>query len=161
MYEVISKLHFSRGVQIAIILFAVIVAPYWYCLHFRPHLVSTESTIKLLLSIIAIGGSVLGTNFALDDFFRLRNTEKIVDDTEKNKIGFLYLQIAALETCAILFFPCVWKYFDNALSFEGTIPLIGIWVVGSTVARVSYYRRQKRTLKEQLKKESTNEAQTP
>lgn len=130
MFEFLNKLPFSRGVQIAIMIFGNIIAPYWFLFHFIKPLVANNNIIQQLIFCLAIAipVTILNLLFEINTLYnKLSSEEKKqsnkIDEVQldeplrlkreeiKKQIVFQALRAASISTALIFYIPCIMSFF--------------------------------------------------
>ncbi len=127
MIDFFSKLSLGRGVQIAMLIFGNIVAPYWFLQHFKPQLVNNDRILQQIIFALAVGiplnicWYVIMRNYLSPHGKPNQNYDQ--KDTEKYR--FKKMTVAcALGTCA-LYIPILASFFWN-LSLREAVYIVSI-----------------------------------
>jgi len=115
MYEIISKMPFNRAMNIIIIIFGCLIAPYWYLFNCFPELINGKDVFQLILICTAISLPSFIVNYTIwsTEHRQLKRKQKIVD------FKIRLMTIAALGMSFVFYYSVVWihiEYLNKAQS---------------------------------------------
>ena len=155
MFEFISKLSFSRGTSIALIIFGTIVAPYWFLFQFAQDIYKSNSLVQLLILSFAIGAPTAMIHYIMN--FQLFSPEEFKTDDHKVKFYFSLLGGASILSGVIFYVPCMIKFLEETTQRDAIwaiIGLNGLFLLFSIVAQIiarNWERKDEKNKKGNLK----------
>lgn len=163
VFEFLTKLSFSKGVQIALIIFGNIIAPYWFLYQFFRAMVTENNLIQQLILCLAIATPItlLGFSFAVwissrkiksipqhDKDLKINedeNTQRLREAGE-SKLIFEWLSEGSISTAMMFYGVCVLSYFfpiNSNISIYMCIAGYGGIIISKTARGFSYKKKKK------------------
>jgi len=169
MFEFLTKLSVNKGLQIGVMIFGNIIAPYWFLFQFFRPLVSDNNPIQQLIICLAIGIPVSLFGFFLElvrktanpdsDFIAHTDVdinknidvdkEKLADETS-NKLMFSCLSGASMNTAAVLYMPCIIAFFvtlkPNTAIVSSILAYVVLFILVTIAVTNSLSERKKKLI---------------
>lgn len=144
MFEFLSKLSFSRGTTIMIVVFGMVISPYWFLFQFAQEIYKSNDTIQTIILSLCIGIPVCVWTFVLN---LISSIEDFTSDDESTRTDSFFKGVAI--SCGLagisFYLPCAAKYFDPSINQRSAISLVmagHAGYIGSTL--FSIYKSNKK-----------------
>jgi undecaprenyl pyrophosphate phosphatase UppP len=157
MWDLISKLTLIKGVQIAVILFANLIAPYWFFMHYYPELVAGDTMWKQMIYCLAVGVPLTIIGYVTET---IDHTYKYPNDIipDENKYNFRLITYSCVFMIVVFYLVVVFKYYGLMQHKKEVNSLITSLYVGTLfvaiLSRWSRKREKKRESERQLKEKN-------
>lgn len=135
MYDLISKISFNKGTKIFLILFGLLVSPYWFIFQFARDIYDNNDLPERILIALSIGTPITLIHFFLN---YINFDKEYFQDTIEKKSETLFNTIVFSSVfCAMAFYvPCSLKYFNSSISQHNAIEIIIFVHLGSIVSHI-------------------------
>lgn len=134
MYDLISKLSFTRGLNIILIVFGVLISPFWFIYQFHSSLYQSLELSKLLVLALSIGIPIcLAMTVANSLTFG-----KIKEEDEKKDVELRFMIMGlSCGFCGFTFYlPICLRYFFESITGRQAIELMLYAYAGAGVYSV-------------------------
>jgi hypothetical protein len=131
MLVLIRKLSFLKGVNLLLIGFGTIVAPFWFLFQFYPGFVGSADFMKTLILSISIGTPVCLLMSVIN--WWVLSKPSAIDNNILIELRFLLMGISSAYCGFAMYAPCVFKYLKPNLQPGEAITLACCVFAGGAV----------------------------
>ena len=140
MFEFIEKLTLSKSLNIILILFGCLIAPFWFIYQFYPSIYQSNELSKVLVLGLSIGVPICLCMTIINNF--IIKPEKSKDEKLNVELRLLLMGISS-GYCGFAFYvPCIQKYlFENVSAREAIFIVLLIHAGGLSFSLYTYIKR--------------------
>lgn len=146
---------FNRAMNIIIIAFGCLVAPYWYLFNFSPTLIKGLDVVQLILTCEAIALPIFLLNFILIAIVNQRSNRKFHRNYVDRDLSIMLS--SSINLCILFYLPSIFVYFgEQNNGVESLVKFqIGIFLAilfKGCIDSYKAYRKYKRLKKKRMAK---------